>query len=52
MASRDFGKAKPLKAPKKDKKEEDEDDLALKAKLKAEAKAKADMVANLKKGKK
>lgn len=29
------GKAKPLKAPKKEKKEMDEDDLAHKAKLKA-----------------
>ncbi|KAL8829086.1 MAG: hypothetical protein Q9191_002211 [Dirinaria sp. TL-2023a] len=29
------GKAKPLKAPKKEKKEMDEDDLAYKAKLKA-----------------
>jgi hypothetical protein len=49
MASRDFGKAKPLKAAKKDKKELDEDDKALQAKLKAEAKAKSDMVAQLKK---
>ena len=51
MASRDFGKAKPLKAPKKAKAELDEDDKALQAKLKAEAKAKADMVANMKKKK-
>ena len=52
MASRDYGKAKPLKAPKKDAKEIDEDDLALKAKLKAEAKATAEMAAKLKAGKK
>jgi len=51
MASRDFGKAKPLKAPKKNAKYEDDDDKALKDKLKAEAKAKADMVASLKKKK-
>lgn len=35
------GKAKPLKAPKKEKKELDEDDLAYKAKLKAGMKGKA-----------
>ena len=49
MASRDFGKAKPLKQPKKAEKELDDDDIALKNKLKAEAKAQADMVAKLKK---
>jgi len=40
---RDGGKAKPLKAPKKEKKELDEDDIAHKEKLKADAKAKKDL---------
>ncbi|KAJ6500422.1 translation machinery associated TMA7 [Mycena sanguinolenta] len=39
MSGRQGGKLKPLKAPKKDKKEEDEDDIARKAKAKAEADA-------------
>ncbi|KAG8932665.1 hypothetical protein FRC02_000768 [Tulasnella sp. 418] len=39
MSGRQGGKAKPLKAPKKDKKELDEDDLALIAKRKADADA-------------
>ncbi|KAI0306729.1 translation machinery associated TMA7 [Multifurca ochricompacta] len=39
MSGRQGGKLKPLKAPKKDKKDEDDDDLALKAKKKAEAEA-------------
>jgi hypothetical protein len=39
MSGRQGGKLKPLKAPKKDKKEEDEDDVAFKAKQKAEADA-------------
>jgi len=47
MSSREGGKKKPLKAPKKDSKELDEEDLKLKQKQKetqkalAEAKAKA-----------
>lgn len=47
MSSREGGKKKPLKAPKKDSKEMDEDDLKLKQKQKetqkalAEAKVKA-----------
>ncbi|KAI9798453.1 MAG: hypothetical protein M1825_005360 [Sarcosagium campestre] len=41
--NREGGKAKPLKQPKRDKKELDEDDLALKAKLRADAKANKDM---------
>ncbi len=49
MSSRDFGKAKPLKAAKKEKVELDDDDKAAAAKRKAEEKAKADMVAKLKK---
>ncbi|KZT03561.1 TMA7-domain-containing protein, partial [Laetiporus sulphureus 93-53] len=36
MATRQGGKAKPLKAPKKDKKELDEDDLAFKERKKQE----------------
>ncbi|KAA1067392.1 Translation machinery-associated protein 7 [Puccinia graminis f. sp. tritici] len=39
MASRQAGKAKPLKAPKKATKEEDEDDKAFKAKQKSDAEA-------------
>ena len=37
------GKAKPLKAPKKEKKELDEEDLAFKEKQKADAKAKKEL---------
>jgi hypothetical protein len=47
-ADRAGGKAKPLKAPKKEKKELDEDELAFQAKQKADAKAKADLAANVK----
>ncbi|KAJ7582508.1 translation machinery associated TMA7 [Mycena floridula] len=39
MATRQGGKLKPLKAPKKEKKEVDEDDQAFKDKKKAEAEA-------------
>jgi len=39
MSGRQGGKAKPLKAPKKEKKELDEDDVAMKAKQKADAAA-------------
>ncbi|MCJ1312369.1 hypothetical protein MMC25_006043 [Agyrium rufum] len=41
--SREGGKAKPLKAPKKEKKDLDEDDLAYLEKKKAEAKANKEM---------
>ncbi|KAI9755489.1 MAG: Translation machinery-associated protein 7 [Lichina confinis] len=41
--NREGGKAKPLKQPKKEKKELDEDELAFKAKQKADAQAKKDM---------
>ncbi|PGH10434.1 hypothetical protein GX51_00193 [Blastomyces parvus] len=37
------GKAKPLKAPKKERKELDEEDLAFREKQKADAKAKKDL---------
>jgi hypothetical protein len=40
---RDGGKAKPLKAPKKEKKELDETDLAYLEKQKADAKARKEM---------
>ncbi|KAF3491541.1 uncharacterized protein GIQ15_01058 [Arthroderma uncinatum] len=50
-ASREGGKAKPLKAPKKEKKELDDEDLAFKEKQKADAKAKKDL-ADMAKGKK
>ncbi|KAK0197473.1 uncharacterized protein ARMOST_07807 [Armillaria ostoyae] len=39
MSGRQGGKLKPLKAPKKDKKEETEDEVAFKEKKKAEAEA-------------
>ncbi|KAK0483280.1 translation machinery associated TMA7 [Armillaria novae-zelandiae] len=39
MSGRQGGKLKPLKAPKKDKKEETEDEVAYKEKKKAEAEA-------------
>ncbi|KAK0502906.1 translation machinery associated TMA7 [Armillaria luteobubalina] len=39
MSGRQGGKLKPLKAPKKDKKEETEDEIAFKEKKKAEAEA-------------
>ncbi|TFK25061.1 TMA7-domain-containing protein [Coprinopsis marcescibilis] len=39
MASRQGGKLKPLKAPKKDKKEDTEEDAAFKAQKKADADA-------------
>lgn len=38
MSGRQAGKAKPLKAPKKDKKDFDDEDIAFKAKQKAEEK--------------
>ncbi|KAJ5239803.1 hypothetical protein N7468_004422 [Penicillium chermesinum] len=40
---REGGKAKPLKAPKKEKKELDEDEIAFREKQKADAKAKKEM---------
>ncbi|EXJ56903.1 hypothetical protein A1O7_07247 [Cladophialophora yegresii CBS 114405] len=42
-ASREGGKVKPLKAPKKEKREMDEDEIAFKAKQQADAKAKKEM---------
>ncbi|TFK42789.1 translation machinery associated TMA7 [Crucibulum laeve] len=39
MASRQGGKLKPLKAPKKDKKEETDEEVAFKERKKAEAEA-------------
>ncbi|KAL1982025.1 hypothetical protein VTN96DRAFT_1849 [Rasamsonia emersonii] len=41
--SREGGKAKPLKAPKKEKKELDEEDIAFREKQKAEAKARKEL---------
>ncbi|EEQ83849.1 Translation machinery-associated protein 7 [Blastomyces dermatitidis] len=43
MGGREGGKAKPLKAPKKERKELDEDDLAFREKQKADAKAKKEL---------
>ncbi|KAI0136430.1 translation machinery associated TMA7 [Xylariales sp. AK1849] len=42
-ANREGGKAKPLKAAKKEKKELDEDELAFLEKKKADAKARSEM---------
>jgi hypothetical protein len=47
---RDGGKAKPLKAPKKEKKELDEDDKAFLEKKKAEEKARKELAAKAGKG--
>lgn len=44
-ASREGGKAKPLKAAKKEKKELDEDELAYKQKQAADAKARKELAA-------
>ncbi|KAJ9619089.1 uncharacterized protein PV06_02512 [Exophiala oligosperma] len=41
--SREGGKVKPLKAPKKDKKDLDDDEMAFKAKQAADAKARKEM---------
>ncbi|RMJ22183.1 Translation machinery associated TMA7 [Aspergillus sp. HF37] len=41
--SREAGKVKPLRAPKKDKKDLDDDDVAFKEKQKADAQAKKEM---------
>ncbi|OJD28543.1 hypothetical protein ACJ73_00033 [Blastomyces percursus] len=43
MGGREGGKAKPLKAPKKERKELDEDDLAFREKQKADARAKKEL---------
>ncbi|EAW21510.1 translation machinery-associated protein 7 [Aspergillus lentulus] len=43
-ASREGGKAKPLKSAKKEKKDLDEDDLAFKERQRAEAKAKKELL--------
>ncbi|KAL1958281.1 hypothetical protein VTO42DRAFT_4789 [Malbranchea cinnamomea] len=42
--SREGGKLKPLKAPKKEKKELDEEDIAFRERQKAEAKAKKELL--------
>ncbi|OLN97192.1 Translation machinery-associated protein 7 [Colletotrichum chlorophyti] len=44
-ANRDGGKAKPLKAPKKQQKDMDDDDLAFLEKKRAEEKARKEMAA-------
>lgn len=49
MSSRQGGKQKPLKAPKKDKRELDEDDIAYQNKLREQKKAEKEMVNKLKK---
>ncbi|KAG0649880.1 Translation machinery-associated 7 [Hyphodiscus hymeniophilus] len=47
-ADRAGGKAKPLKQPKKEKKELDDEDKAFQEKQRADAKAKADLAAKTK----
>lgn len=49
MSTRQGGKQKPLKAPKKEKREEDDDDIALRQKLKDQQKAEKEAIAKLKK---
>lgn len=49
MSSRQGGKQKPLKAPKREQSEMTEDDIAAKAKRLAEEKAKKEAIAKLKK---
>ncbi|KAK9385044.1 translation machinery associated TMA7 [Lipomyces mesembrius] len=50
MSGRQGGKAKPLKAPKKERKDVDEDDKAFLEKKKAEAAARKEMAAKASKG--
>lgn len=52
MPGKQGGTVKPLKQPKKEKKELDEADAAFKDKQKADAKAAADLKAKITKGKK
>lgn len=49
MSSRQGGKQKPLKAPKKEKREQDDDDVAFQQKLREQKKAEKEMVAKMKK---
>ncbi|MCJ1350557.1 MAG: Translation machinery-associated protein 7 [Icmadophila ericetorum] len=49
-SSREGGKAKPLKAPKKEKKELDEDEVAFREKQKADAKAQKELADKVKSG--
>ena len=48
MSSKQGGKQKPLKAPKKEAKELDEDDIAFKKKQQEEKKAMANLAAGIK----
>ncbi|KAK9468232.1 translation machinery associated TMA7 [Lipomyces arxii] len=50
MSGRQGGKAKPLKAPKKERKDMDDEDKAFLEKKKAEAAAKKEMAAKAAKG--
>lgn len=49
MSSRQGGKQKPLKAPKKERCEADEDDVAFQQKLRDQKKAEKDAIAKMKK---
>lgn len=49
MSSRQGGKQKPLKQPKKDKAEADEEDLAFKQKQREQQKAEKEAIAKMKK---
>lgn len=52
MSSRQGGKQKPLKAPKKAREELDEDDIAFRQKLREQQKSEKEAIAKLKAGKK
>lgn len=49
MSSRQGGKQKPLKAPKKERREMDDDDIMLKQKLREQQKAEKEAIAKMKK---
>nr|CCC48557.1 conserved hypothetical protein [Trypanosoma vivax Y486] len=52
MSSRQGGKQKPLKAPKKEQRELDEDDIAFMNKRREQQKAEKEAIAKMKAGKK
>lgn len=49
MSSRQGGKQKPLKQPKKDRMEDDEEDLAFKQKMRDQQKAEKEAIQKMKK---
>ncbi|AAZ11960.1 hypothetical protein, conserved [Trypanosoma brucei gambiense DAL972] len=52
MSTRQGGKQKPLKAPKKDRQELDDDDVAFRNKMREQQKAEKEAIAKMKGGKK